>query len=64
MRRNAYIQFVDADSVKSAMMFNGQTFHGRQLVVEPKRKNIPRHLLGGRGRGRGGRGGRGGYRPY
>ena len=46
------------------MLFNGQTFHGRQLVVEPKRKNIPRFLLGGRGRGgRGGRG-RGGYRPY
>ena len=61
--RNAYIQFADADSVKSAMMFNGQTFHGRQLIVEPKRKSLPRHLLNARGRGRG-RGYRGGYRPY
>lgn len=44
------------------MMFNGQTFHDRQLVVEPKRKTLPRYALRGRGRGRGGH--RGGYRPY
>lgn len=36
-------------------MFNGNTFHNRKLVVEPKRKNIPRFkLMRGRGRGRGG----------
>ena len=51
----AYIEFADPESVKSALMFNGNTFHNRKLVVEPKRKNIPRFkLMRGRGRGRGG----------
>ena len=51
----AYIEFADPESVKSALMFNGNTFHKRKLVVEPKRKNIPRFkLMRGRGRGRGG----------
>ena len=49
----AYIEFADPDSVKSALLFNGNVFSGRKLVVEPKRKNLPRYMLR-RGRGRGG----------
>ncbi|KAK8794424.1 hypothetical protein JH06_1164 [Blastocystis sp. subtype 4] len=60
----AYIEFADPESVKSALMFSGNSFHDRTLVVEPKRKNIPRHFLHrGRGRGRGGYH-RGAYRSY
>ena len=58
----AYIEFADPDSVPSALLFNGNTFHERKLIVEPKRKNLPRFMLSG---ARGRRGGRGGYRrPY
>ena len=58
----AYIEFADPDSVPSALLFNGNTFHERKLIVEQKRKNLPRFMLSG---GRGRRGGRGGYRrPY
>jgi len=64
MNRAAYIEFADPESVKSALMFSGNSFHDRTLVVEPKRKNIPRHFLHrGRGRGRGGYH-RGAYRSY
>ena len=41
----AYIEFADPESVKSALMFSGNTFHDRTLVVEPKRKNLPRFML-------------------
>ena len=58
----AYIEFADPDSVKSALLFNGNMFHDRKLVVEPKRKNLPRYMLR-RGRGRGGYH-RPSYRPY
>lgn len=44
MNRAAYIEFADPESVKSALMFSGNSFHDRTLVVEPKRKNIPRHF--------------------
>ena len=61
---SAYIEFADPESVKSALMFSGNTFHERKLTVEPKRKNLPRFMLKrGRGRGRGGYH-RGTYRPY
>ena len=60
----AYIEFADPESVKSALMFSGNTFHDRTLVVEPKRKNLPRFMLHrGRGRGRGGLH-RGAYRSF
>lgn len=50
--------------MKSALMFSGNTFHERELTVEPKRKNLPRFMLKrGRGRGRGGYH-RGGFHPY
>lgn len=60
----AYIEFVDENAVKNALILNDSTFRGRQLKVTPKRTNVP-GLARGRGRGRGFRGrGRGYYRGY
>jgi len=49
----AYIEFLEKDSVESALLLNESLFKGRQLKVTPKRVNIPGVTLrGGRGRGR------------
>jgi polyadenylate-binding protein 2 len=51
----AYIEFVDQDAVKNAVILNESPFRGRPLKVTPKRTNIPgvsaRGGRGGRGRG-------------
>jgi polyadenylate-binding protein 2 len=56
----AYIEFVDQDAVKNAVILNESPFRGRALKVTPKRTNVPGLAV------RGGRGGRGrgvfGYR--
>lgn len=44
--RIAYIEFADKESSLKAKHLNESLFKGRQLTVEPKRKNVP-----GRGRG-------------
>ena len=59
----AYIEFVDEDAVKNALILNESTFKGRQLRVTPKRPNVP-GMGRGRGRGRGFRGRGRGYRGY
>jgi polyadenylate-binding protein 2 len=58
--RIAYIEFADKESSLKAKHLNESLFKGRQLTVEPKRKNVP-----GRGRGNGmmGFNGRGANNP-
>ena len=53
--RQAYIEFASKESSMKAKHLNESLFKGRQLTVEPKRKNIR-----GMSRGGGFRGGRGG----
>lgn len=76
----AYIEFVDCESSKKAILLNESLFKGRDLTVIPKRKNVPgmrygpggKMFRGGRGGGGGGFRGRGGgrffgryrYKPY
>ncbi|GAM25569.1 hypothetical protein SAMD00019534_087440 [Acytostelium subglobosum LB1] len=58
-----YVEFVDKDSVATAIHLNDTMFKDRQIKVTPKRTNLPaymRYPRGGRGGGGRGRGGRGG----
>uniref|UniRef100_S4PB04 Pabp2 n=1 Tax=Pararge aegeria TaxID=116150 RepID=S4PB04_9NEOP len=61
----AYIEFLDKDSVQTAMAMDESLFRGRQIKVMPKRTNKPglsstnRPPRGSRGRGRSQR-----YSPY
>jgi len=57
----AYMEFEQKEAVELAIGLNETEMNGRQIKVTLKRKNVPRHMLGGRGRGRG-RGRGGGYR--
>ena len=56
----AYIEFVEKDSVTSALLLDDSTFKGRQLKVLPKKQSVAGGgYAGGRGGGRGYSGGRG-----
>mmetsp|Transcript_22449 Transcript_22449/g.39778 ORF Transcript_22449/g.39778 Transcript_22449/m.39778 type:complete len:202 (+) Transcript_22449:403-1008(+) len=65
----AYMEFAEEEAVEVALGLNETEFKGKPIKVTRKRKNVPRHMLRGRGgyrggqpyRGRGYRG-RGGYR--
>mmetsp|Transcript_30492 Transcript_30492/g.58707 ORF Transcript_30492/g.58707 Transcript_30492/m.58707 type:complete len:222 (-) Transcript_30492:529-1194(-) len=57
----AYLEFLEADAVTTAVQLAGTELHGRPLKVSAKRTNQP-GMKAGRGRGRGrGRSGFGGY---
>jgi len=56
LNRQAYIEFGSKESSLKAKHLNESLFRGRQLTVEPKRKNIRGMSRGGGSFGRGGRG--------
>lgn len=58
----AYIEFMDEDAVKNAVILNESPFRGRLLKVTPKRTNIPGMNYRGRGSGYRGRPRGRGYR--
>lgn len=66
----AYIEFVDEDAVKNAVILNEAPFRNRPLKVTAKRTNVPgmnyrgRGGFRGRGRGRGRGRARGRWVPY
>jgi len=65
----AYMEFVEEESVKNAVLLNDSLFRGRQLKVVAKRTNLPGWNKGkGKGKGKGkmgkpGKGAKGYYDP-
>lgn len=50
----AYIEFLEADAVTTALQLAGTDLHGRAIKVTAKRTNVPGMKKGGKGKGKGG----------